>query len=216
MYLYHRYLELVKKIRDAVRERAQEIPKFRTSGNGAIRILAYPCRSDADVWLGGLSDFSRDERGIGKDDIVDYEHTFAITPGGSRVITGVWDGVEQKVDCYAYSALKIAHCSLVQDKGAGLISGLDLGDPYLTEDNGYGPHFGAICAEVKLFSVNYDGRGEVDGFSEIDFCGIYVCVSGADSKDDLKCAAAAIDVIREFFEREGGQFRVKAPELPSE
>lgn len=157
MYLYHRYLELVKKIRDAVRERAQEIPKFRTSGNGAIRILAYPCRSDADVWLGGLSDFSRDERGIGKDDIVDYEHTFAITPGGSRVITGVWDGVEQKVDCYAYSALKIAHCSLVQDKGAGLISGLG-----------------------------------------------------------LKCAAAAIDVIREFFEREGGQFRVKVPELPSE
>lgn len=203
------YLELVRRIRFAVREKAQEIPKFRNEGNGAIRILAYPCCKEADVWLGGLSVFGRELNPFtgttrGSNDIVDYEHTFAITAGGSRVMTGVWDGVEQRVDCYAYSALKIAHCSRAQDLGAGLISGIDLNDPYLTEDNGYSSHLGALCVEVMR------------GHTPSDFCGIYVCVSGADSKDDLKCAFAAVDVIKEFFASETDKFKFNIPEFPAE
>ena len=207
------YLELVRRIRDGVRKKAQEIPKFRDEGNGAIRILAYPCCKEADDWFGGLSNFAReygkyidptDTVKVGKDDIVDYEYTFAITAGGSRVMTGVWDGVEQKVDCYAYSALKIAHCSHTQDLGVGLISGIDLNDPYLTEDNGYGPHLGALCVEVTR------------GNTPLDFCGIYVCVSGADSRDDLKCAFVAVDIIKEFFASEADKFKFNIPEFPTE
>lgn len=189
------YSELVKKILKAVRNKAQEIPKFRDEGNGAIRILAYPECEAADIWFGGLGDFS--ERPY---DIPDYEATFAITSGGSRVVTGEWDGVKQEVDCYAYSALKIAHCSLAQDLKAGLLSGLHLDKPYITEDNGYGPHYGALCVEVKEAGSQ--------------FCGIYVCVSGADSKDDLKCAFEAVEVIKKFFADEPRKYELKTPERP--
>ncbi len=197
------YNELVVSIRDTVREEAKKVPKFVESGNGAIRILAYPLNKDADKWLGGFGEFNRRFNpnagvGIGYNDIPDYELTFAITPGGSRVIKGVWDGVEQTVDCYAFSALKIAHCSRAQDDEAGLCSGLTLKDAeYLTPDNGYGPYRGAICFEIK------------QGLK--DYLLLYVCVSGADSADDEKCAAAAIPVIEEFFLKEG--FRINTPVL---
>lgn len=189
------YSELVKQIRDAVRKKAQEISKFQ-EGNGAIRILAFPECEAADTWLGGMGDFSKRPY-----DIPDYETTFAITSGGSRAITGVWDGVKQRVDCYAFSALKIAHCSLAQDLGHGLLSGLDLDDPYLTEDNGYGPYYGALCVEVS-----HHGK---------PFCFVYVCVSGADSSDDLRCAFEAVEVIKSFFTDElAGESEFKIPKRP--
>ena len=80
------YSTLVVQIRDAVREKAQEIPIFKETGNGAIRILIRPLCREADRWIGnpyfgGLSDFGNPE----KPDIVEYEHTFAITAGGSRL-----------------------------------------------------------------------------------------------------------------------------------
>jgi len=204
------YPTLVKRIRDAVRKKAKDIPKFRDEGNGAIRILAYPGCKEADNWLGGLSDFVNPcdpfaAESKKRDDITDYEHTFAITPGGSRVITGIWDGVKQDVDCYAFSALKIAHCSRAQDLGLGLLSGIDMNDPNITEENGYGPYSGALCVEVMR---------KVSSTSSTNFCGIYVCVSGATSAEDLECALVAVDVIKEFFEDESGDFEFNAPEIP--
>lgn len=197
------YLELVKQIRDAVRKKAQAIPIFRDSGNGCIRILAYPCCEAADSWLGGLSNFESETP-----DIVDYEHTFTITPKGSRVITVTEDGVRQKVDTYAYSAMKIAHCSYSQDEKGCLLSGVIKG-PYLNESNGYGPHLGALCVEITQSSHR---PGE-----PCNFCGIYVCVSGASSKEDLECTFAAVRVIRDFFadEWDDGFFGVNVPESPA-
>lgn len=196
--------KLVRAIRDSVRRAAQSVPKFSRTGNGAIRILFYPCCREADDWLGGLSTFSTaslfDGDIIGSTDITDYEFTFAITPGGSRVIEGEWDGEKRTVDCYAFSAMKIAHCSHAQDARVGLLSGLDL-DKKLTEEYGYGPYRGALCVEVKRNSINW--------------CGIYVCVSGADSDDDLKCAFVAIPEIKDFFEKEGNDFDIIAPENPT-
>ena len=186
------YLELVTQIRDAVRKKAQEVPVFKETGNGAIRILAYPLCQEADEWLGGLSDFSDPE----EPDIVDYEHTFAISAGGSRVIEAFWSPNKERVDCYAVSAMKIAHCSHAQDIGAGLVSGIDLGDPYLTEDKGYGPYKGAVCVEVWKLNQLAEPQ-EISLYER--YCGIYVCVSGADSGDDLECAKAGIEAICEFF-----------------
>ncbi len=197
------HLELVKKIRDAIRERAQVIPCFRKHRNGAVRILFYPSSEEADEWLGGLSNIS-------VNDIADYEYTFSITPDGRRVKTDTWDGVEQKVDCYAFSALKIAHCSLAQDKQIGLLSGLDLGEANLTEDNGYGPYLGALCVEVRRWCDSTEW-GPEPKIKLTDFCGIYVCVSGAASREDLECAVVAIDVIERFFKSEG-EFVCVGPE----
>lgn len=213
------YLELVRQIRDAVREKAQEVPPFKNTGNGAIRILAYPCCKAADEWLGGLSDFryqsnATDTIGAVGHDICDYEHAFAITPGGSRVVTVVEDGVEKKIDTYAFSAMKIAHCSHAQDLKGDLLSGLDLGDPDLTEDYGYGPYLGALCVEIEVNALMGDGELRSAG----EFCGIYVCVSGADSADDLKCAFAAVKVIEDFFTNGWANtiaFRVNTPDVPS-
>lgn len=203
------YLELVRRIRDAVREKVQDIPTFRNSGNGCIRILAYPCCPAADSWLGGLSNFEGETP-----DIVDYEHTFAIAPGGSRVITTIQYGVRQKVDTYAYSALKIAHCSYSQDEKGCLLSGI-IKAPHQNEGNGYGPYLGALCAEVKICPTtsNLHPTGE-----PYDFCGIYVCVSGASQVEDLECAFAAVKVIKRFFAGvwHGGFFEVNAPEFPAE
>lgn len=226
------YLELVRNIRDAVREKAQEIPAFKNGGNGAIRITAYPCCKEADDWMGGLGKFVVKNEEVddwlvglgldgltsdkfGRDDIVDYEHTFAITEGGSRIVTYNSGITTQKVDCYAFSAMKIAHCSLVQDAGAGLISGIDLYDPCLTETNGYGPYLGALCIEIQKAGA-VDESGGTPPWDIKDFCGIYVCVSGAESRDDLICASVAIDVIKKFFDNEKEYFGIYAPTVSFE
>ena len=181
---------LVFKIRDVIREKAKGVERFK-EGNGAIRILLYPLCAEADRSLGGMSTFSDMVK-----DIVDYEFTYASAPGGSRVIEGIWDGYKQKVDCYAFSALKIAHCSRVQDLGLGLRSGIDIGIPDAKEDNGYGPYPGAVCFEIYKCGNPYTY--------------IFVCVSGADSKDDLKCALSAVDVVKEYFAHDAN-FEVITP-----
>lgn len=192
------FKELIFKIVTNVRDEAKKVPKFRDSGNGAIRICAWTNSPEMDKALGGFGVFGNrvnldndDDYDGNLVDCPDYEWTFAITPGGSPVIKGVWDGVEQTVDCYAFSALKIAHCSRAQEEGAGLRSGLVLKDAeYLTPDNGYGPYSGAIVFEIK------DGEKN-------DFLYLYVCVSGADSADDEKCAAVAIPVVSDFCVQAG-------------
>ena len=189
-------------IRDAVRAKTKEIEKFK-AGNGAIRILIHPCNEEADFWLGGMSSFSKTES-----DIVDYEFVYHIAPGGSHLITGTWNEVEQKVSCYGYSALKIAHCALSAKEGKGQLSGNKLDTPYLTEDNGFGPERGALC--VTVFTCHES----LPRPRTVDFCRIYVCVSGADSIDDLRCAVPAIDVIKKFFSHESSRFGYLVPKLP--
>ena len=90
------------------------------------------------------------------------------------------------------SASKIAHCSLAQDQGVGLISGLKLEGDYLEEANGYAAHLGAICVEVE------------------GYCDVYVCVSGAKQEEDLECAKEAIKVIVDFFNNQG-KFKINVP-----
>lgn len=181
------YLELVRRIRDGVREKAQEIPKFSDEGNGVIRILAYPCCKEADDWFGGLSNFAReygkyidptDTVKVGVDDIVDYEYTFAIAPGGRR-------------------------------------SGIDLKIPHLTEDYGYANHPGALCIKINTRMASIKSRNTGGADIESPFCLLYVCVSGADSKDDQKCALASIEVVREFFLNEG-HFHLNIPNVSDE
>lgn len=200
--------KLVFGIMKAVREAAQEIPKFRDEKNGACRILIYPCCKDADDWLGGLSKITDEV-----EDIMDYEWTAAITEGGSRVVKIVEDGKEYEIDCYAYSALKIAHCSRAQDEDAGLLSGLELKADYLVEENGYGPYRGALCVEVtdrRVENTPADGERKI---VRRPFCGVYICVSGAESDEDLKCAMAGVPAIKDFFTAWSYSFSFKEPEI---
>lgn len=201
------YSRLVKDIRDAIRAKAQDVPKFRDEGNGCIRILFNPLCEEVDDDLGGLSSFY-------PHDTAYYEFVFAITPGGSRVITDKTnDGSEYAVDCYGYSAMKIAHCFHAQDIGAGLLSGL-IDDLNLTEECGYGPHLGALCVEVKRINTTRDTDGIVPPDFEYDYLKIFICVSGADSLSDLRCAFEAIDVIIDFFASEPYSYKFISPPFP--
>lgn len=189
---FESYGYLLKSIRDAVRKEAQKIPKFRDEGNGCIRVTFCPCCPDADEWLGGLSEWTQAYGGAwlsNKKDIVEYEHVFTITHGGSHTMVGDWGNGPEKVNCYGYSALKVAHCSLARKRGVALKSGVDLGDKDLTEDNGWSAHYGAICLEIKK---KHDKEWR-------DYCRIYVCVSGADQLEDLQCAKAAIGEVKKYF-----------------
>jgi hypothetical protein len=209
------FLTLVRKIAEAVRKKAQEIPEFKETGNGCIRICAYPCVMEAENWIVGHSYWEEDGYHCGLSsnfipekfkDIVDYEYTFAITPGGSRVIERDWGGKKINIDTYAFSALKIAHCSRAEDKGIGQMSGLDLEEDFLNEENGYGPYKGAISVQIKkMLPELVRKEGELvpeEVWKNNIFYGIYVCVSGASDEEDLECAAVAIDVIKEFHEGE--------------
>lgn len=209
------FRELQKQIRDTVREAAQNIKCFRETGNGAIRITAYPCCKEADEWFGGLGEFRPAHQSVDAavlvgwdnrpDDIPDYEVVFSITSGGSPVIN--YDGEDDKkhkCNCYAFSAMKIAHCSLAQHMGAGLSSGVDLNDPDAVEENGYGPYKGAPCATVCTIIEN--DSADKESTKALPFCGIYVCVSGASPEQDEKCAAAGIRAIEKFFRDERSTF----------
>ncbi|MBR6964777.1 hypothetical protein IKH83_00480 [Candidatus Saccharibacteria bacterium] len=110
----------------------------------------------------------------------------------------------------------------------GLISGLDLKDPNLTTDNGFGPYLGALCVRVIkaecIISTDEESSRTTVYKKLNDWCEIYVCVSGADSKDDLKCAFAAVSVIADFFEkydfdscsRSSRPFSIIAPNPPED
>ena len=204
-----KYSQLVKDIRDAIRAKAQDVPKFRDEGNGCIRILFYPCCKEADEHFDGLSDYR-------SGDIVDYEYAIALTRGGRRVSTdNTADGGEYSVDCYGYSAMKIAHCSHAQDIDAGLLSGI-VDDSSLTEECGYGPHPGALCVEVKRINTTWDTDGIISLESERDYLNIYICVSGADSLSDLRCAFEAVGVIVDFFASEPYSYKFVSPPFPDE
>ena len=96
--------------------------------------------------------------------------------------------------------------------GLGLLSGI-VNDPSLTEDCGYGPYRGALCVEVKKARTTSDTDGSRSYEDVSDYCGIYVCVSGASSSEDLRCAAVAIEVIEDFFKHETGCYRIAAPNI---
>lgn len=195
------YEELLKKIRDAVRAAAAKVDGFK---NGSIRVLMYPMVKEADDWLGGLGDFGRKTNpfagiSMGYNDIPDYEWCFSITPGGSRVAIWPKEGTDDEVveqDTYAFSAMKIAYCSRVEDREKGLSSSVKLDEPYLSEENGFARYPGAICVIVKKEQPYALIPAVKEG---IPWLYIYVSVSGAESEDDEKCASAAITVIEEFF-----------------
>ena len=190
---------LIKAILEPVRIKAKEIPVFRRTKNGAVRICIYPLCAEADKWLGGLSNFGDLTR-----DIVDYEVVYAILPGGSRVINVFEHGRNMTVDCYSYSALKVADCSLAHSLGIGMRSGLNFIRKGRTEKYGYAAHRGALCVVVK--KVKYD---TVDGEPSVeydDYCIVYVCVSGAKSDEDYACALEAISPIKDFFLEAGGMW----------
>ena len=194
------YNSLVKEMRDVLRKKAKEFDSFGHGRRaGCIRICACPLCEDADQWLGGLGDFSRDVfHGNWRSDIVDYEHTFSIVECGSRVIK---NHDYQFYDTYSITAMKVATCSRLQEE-----HNLNYSKPaeqWIEKEFGYAPYYGAYCVEIKKDKKSW--------------LLIYVSISGGTQADDLKTAKAAIPVIRKFFKafkKDYSEYTVRAPRLP--
>lgn len=182
------YQELASTIVKAVRERAATIPAFRDSHNGCIRITMVPLCKDADVWLGGMSNYQTWLNGE-EQDVCEREFVYKIDPRGSHTIQYVCeDGHTEPINCYSYSALKTAWASKVrqwQNINRPIEPGPASG--YYIEENGWSMHDGSVYTTVTL-------GGE-------DFCRLYVCTSGAKSDEDEQCSLAGIQEAQEYFER---------------
>lgn len=193
-----KYQDLIHRIVNGVREKAQEIPAFRESGNGCIRITIVPLSELAEAWLGGgLSDFGNFPE-VNVTDVCEREFVYPIRPGGNHTIQ--WkdpeDGHVEPVNCYAYSAMKTAFASwrrkflsawarenptLLDDMEAKYRAQLQ----YRTEDNGWSTHEGSVHTTVTL-----DGE---------EFLRIYVCTSGAESWQDEQCSLRGMLQAKEYF-----------------
>lgn len=190
------YQELASTIVKAVRERAATIPSFRDSHNGCIRITMVPLCKDADVWLGGMSNYQTWLNGE-EQDVCEREFVYKIDPRGSHTIQYVCeDGHTEPVNCYGYSALKTAWASWKRKFDDAVHRGIGetFSDfqfrqhtQFFSEDNGWSMHDGSVCTTVTL-----DGE---------DFCRLYVCTSGAKSDEDKQCSLAGILEAQEYFER---------------
>lgn len=194
------YQNVVWRIVGAVRRKAQDIPVFRDSHNGCIRITIVPLSRDADEWLGGglyddscLYDY---ECHAGAEiDCCEREFVFKIDPRGSHTIQYVCeDGHTEPVNCYGYSALKTAWASWKRKFDEAVRKGLGetFSDfqyrqhtQFFSEDNGWSMHDGSVYTTITL-----DGE---------DFVRLYVCTSGAKSSEDKECSLAGILEAQECF-----------------
>lgn len=177
---------LVQAIVEAVRAKAETIPEFATSRNGCIRIGLLPCCDEADVWMGGqLSTFP--------DDVCLREFNYPILPGGSRIIT--WEDPDdhhaELVNCYAYSALKVAGLMWRRKHNLSNPAPTEQAQ-YLTEENGWSQHMGALDAVLRM--------------QDEDYAWLFICVSGAASTDDRRCAFSGLMAARELLQGKVGSF----------
>ena len=198
-----KYTDLVRQIKEAVRAKALEIPRFAEKKEGCIRITSCPECQGAFEWMGCNGEYEYS-------DMPDIEDAYVILPGGTRVARFENpDGSVEIIDTYAMTAMKIAQLSYIQDSKHALLSGGEVKG--LSAENGFAPWRGALCCEIYSDYRNPNG-GNCRGNGAPPFCLIYVSVSGASEDEDLACAGAAIKVIQDFF-TENGKYIVRSPLL---
>lgn len=193
-----RYVDLTRKIREAVIKKAQEQASEREeASNGCVRILLVAHCEEANSWM--FLPHGRNR----------YEETTPIVPGSDMILQ---EDESLDIDHSVVAAMKIAHCMKARRLKKGSISGLELSDGNNTDNIeavcGYSPLRGAICIRVMHgIEACYCGA----------FLDVYVGVSNADEYKDQECAAVAIPIVEKFFnnERDRGNwpFFVREPDL---
>lgn len=189
--------DLIWRIVEGTRRAARAIPELRNSKNGCLRITIVPLSQLAEAWLGGgLSDFG-EFPDTNVHDVCEREYIYKLNPEGSHTIQFICeDGHTEPVNCYDYSALKVAYASWkrqfdkwVQDND--IPETLEAQEfskklQYCVAENGYSADGGVVYTTVSL-----DGE---------DFMRLYVTVSGAQSgADDERCAFAGMLDAQSYF-----------------
>lgn len=190
------YQSMVNRIKIAVRSRAATIEEFKMNRNGCIRIAMLPLSSLAGAWLDqGLSSFGVHPEN--KPDARMLEFPFKLFPEGSYTIQYVCeDGHTEPVNCYGYSALKIAYASWKCEfdkwvKEYSVSEELEAHEyqkqtQYFVAENGYSLDEGVSCSEILL-----DGK---------PFMRLFVAVSGAQTGEvDQECVLEGMRVGQDFL-----------------
>lgn len=174
-----KYQNLVTRIVEETRKKAHTYREVRKNKNGCIRITLVPLSGLADEWLGGMGSFAFDAH-----DVCERELVFKLDPKGSHTMNYVCEnGREVPVNCYGYSALKVAFASFMRKQG-WIATSLPNSD--YVEANGWSQDEGSVYATITL-----NGG---------DFLRIYVTVSGFQSgRDDRDCALVGMKATNDFL-----------------
>ncbi len=192
-----KYQNMIQRIVGATRSAADVVPELRDNKNGCIRITLVPLSQLAEAWLGGgLSDFGFYPE-VNTRDVCEREFIYKIHPEGKHTIQFICeDGHTEPVNCYGYSALKVAYASWKRQFDAevaqknlpeDLISHeFQQRTQFFVAENGYSMDRGVIYATVTL--------------DDEDFLRMYVTVSGAQKgEDDEQCALAGMIAANDYF-----------------
>ena len=189
------YMETLEEIRDNVRRVASALPSTATQ-NGCIRITFCPLCEEANAWANGMT--------YNPDDRPEYEAVFTMHPSGSHTVTEA-DGTT--INCYGFSALKVASCSHNRAKhGIRLsYSNASAHNPQIIPQNGYANYPGCVCYTIvgeKIIHKDDFFDGESTHAVDYDWARIYIAVSGGTSQDDTRAANAAHSVLSRIFGKE--------------
>lgn len=184
--------DIIDIIVDSTRTEALSIPTFLSSGNGCIRITMVPLCPRADEWLGGGSKYDTDGNII---DICEYERVYKVSPEGSHTIDyRCSTGDIEPVNCYGYSALKTAYLSRLRKLGLKRFEDEEAQKhTYFCEENGWSTEAGACVVTISCANPDV---GE-----QQDLLRIYICVSGAKSREDYRCATYGVECLKGFLAR---------------
>ena len=185
------FQKLILKSVVNTRQAACDIPEMKESKNGNIRVTYIPLCELAEDWIGGgLSMFSQDPGT--PSDICERELNFKIHPAGSHTMQFVCpDGHIEPVNCYGFSALKVAYYSFKRQRLLKKMRKMiRYPKKYFREENGYTTDKGTVCATIWM-----DGQ---------EFMRIYWTVSGAQTgEDDERCALVGMRTLKTNLE-DGG------------
>ncbi len=187
------YQKILQQLTNVIKAKAMEHEEFRESKNGAIRVCIVPLSPIAELWLGGgLSKFNILSEGEIVNDICEREFVFKLHPNGSHTMSFICDDEHiEPVDCYGYTALKVAFASRKRNLNEWIQERkvteemLQKETQYCIPENGYTADPGVAHTTVTI-------NGE-------PFIRLYIAISGfQDGTDDLTCVKVGMELLEKI------------------
>lgn len=170
---------------EIVRKKCDTIELFAKTKHGCIRIVIEPLCWAARDWIGDKTGAIFDSK------------SFYVDPDRGDFECRYDDG--DVVDSEAMTAMKIAFLRAVNRRsGRKYISRVSASSDDCTSaeypfEGGYAAYRGCV-----MYNISYSKRNVEEPIVHTDWANIYCAVSGADEKDDEKCALALFDVVEEL------------------
>lgn len=169
----------------AVRKKCDSVELFAKKKRGCIRIVIEPLCQAARDWIGDKTGCIFDSK------------SYYVNPERGDFECHFDDG--DVVDSEAMTAMKIAFLRGINRRsGRKYVSRVSASSEGCTSaeypfENGYAAYRGCV-----MYNISFSRRDAIEPIVHTDWANIYCSVSGADEKDDEKCALALFDVVEEL------------------